>query len=130
MSRNLAGRVQQERTGIERLRRQMEAGLPDIGTWRRRIDDLSRIAGSSVASLSMQKRLEVDGLNQRLRGLDPQATLRRGFSVVELVATGRALTSTSQASSGDELRNTVSDGEIPAVVGKPGAASARRFRPR
>ena len=120
MSRNLAGRVQQERTGIERLRRQMEAGLPDIGTWRRRIDDLSRIAGSSVASLSMQKRLEVDGLNQRLRGLDPRATLRRGFSVVELVATGRALTSTSQASSGDELRITVSDGEIPAVVGKPG----------
>ncbi len=120
MSRNLIGQVQQERTGIERLRRQMEAGLPDTGTWRRRIDDLSRIAGSSVASMAMQRRLEVDGLNQRLRGLDPQATLLRGFSVVELVATGRALTSASQASSGDELRITVSDGEIPAVVGEPG----------
>ena len=124
MTRNLTDRVQQERAGIERLRRQMEAGLPDIPTWRRRIDDLSRIAGSSVTSMSKQKRLEADGVNQRLRGLDPRATLRRGFSVVELVADGQALTSVSQASPGDELRITVADGEVPAVAGKPGQASA------
>jgi exonuclease VII large subunit len=98
----------------------MEAGLPDIPTWRRRIDDLSRIAGSSVSSMSKQKRLEVDGVNQRLRGLDPRATLRRGFSVVELVSSGRALTGAAQASPGDELRITVTDGEVPAVVGQPG----------
>ena len=120
MSRNLEGRVQQERAGIERLRRQMEAGLPDIPTWRRRIDDLSRIAATSVTSMSKQKRLEVDGVNQRLRGLDPRATLRRGFSVVELVAPGKALTSVSQASPGDQLRITVADGEVPAVAGTPG----------
>ncbi len=118
MSRAMADRLHQGRANIERLRRQMDAGLPDIDTWRRRVDDLSRIAGSSSASLSMQKRLEVDGLNQRLRGLDPHATLKRGFSVVELVGTGRALTSASQASHGDELRITLSDGEIPAVAGR------------
>ena len=121
MSRSMAVRVQRERDGIERLRRAMESGLPDIATFRRRIDDLSRIAGSSVSSLSMQKRLEVDGLNQRLRGLDPRATLKRGFSVVELVSAGRALTSVAQAADGDELRITVSDGEVPAAVGKPGS---------
>lgn len=120
MDRNLNGLVRQERQSVERLRRQMESGLPDIPTLRRRIDDLSRIAGSSVTSLSRQKRLEVDGLNQRLRGLDPRATLRRGFSVVELVSVGTALTSVSQASAGDELRITVSDGEVPAVAGSPG----------
>ena len=131
MTRNLEGRVQQERAGIERLRRQMEAGLPDIPTWRRRIDDLSRIAATSVTSMSKQKRLEVDGVNQRLRGLDPRATLRRGFSVVELVAPGKALTSISQASPGDQLRITVADGEVPAVAGTPGAdANARRCRPQ
>ena len=123
MSRSLTGRVQQERSGIERLRRQMEAGLPDIATWRRRIDDLSRIAGSSVTSMSKQKRLEVDGVNQRLRGLDPRATLRRGFSVVELVVSGQALTSVAQAAPGDELRITVSDGEVPAVAGSQGKAT-------
>ena len=123
MDRNLSGLVRQERQSVERLRRQMESGLPDIPTLRRRIDDLSRIAGSSVTSLARQKRLEVDGLNQRLRGLDPRATLRRGFSVVELVSAGTALTSVSQASAGDELRITVSDGEVPAVVGSPGEAA-------
>ena len=123
MTRNLTGRVQQERVGIERLRRQMESGLPDIPTLRRRIDDLSRIAGSSVTSMSMQKRLEVDGVSQRLRGLDPRATLRRGFSIVELVSPGKALTSVSQASPGDELRITVADGEVPAVAGAPGQTS-------
>ena len=120
MDRNLGGLVRQERQSVERLRRQMETGLPDIPTLRRRIDDLSRIAGSSVTSLAKQRRLEVDGLNQRLRGLDPKATLRRGFSIVELVSAGKALTSVSQASAGDELRITVSDGEVPAVVGGPG----------
>ena len=119
MDRNLDGRVQQERAGLDRLRRQMESGLPDIGTLRRRIDDLSRIAGGSVASLAARRRLEVDGLQQRLRGLDPRATLRRGFAVVELVSTGAALTSSAQAAPGDELRITVTDGEVPAVVGRP-----------
>ena len=123
MDRNLNGLVRQERQSVERLRRQMESGLPDIPTLRRRIDDLSRIAGSSVTSLSRQKRLEVDGLNQRLRGLDPRATLRRGFSVVELVSVGTALTSVSQASTGDELRITVSDGEVSAVAGGHGVAT-------
>ena len=122
MDRTVSGQLQQERAAVDRLRRQMEAGLPDIATWRRRIDDLSRIAGASAASLAKERRLEVDGLNQRLRGLDPRATLRRGFSVVELVASGTALTRTSQASPGDELLITVSDGAVAAVAGKPGDA--------
>ena len=120
MDRNVAGQLLQERASVDRLRRQMEAGLPDIGTLRRRIDDLSRIAGASVTSLAKERRLEVDGLLQRLRGLDPRATLNRGFAVVELVATGKALTSSAQASTGDELRITVTDGEVPAVVGSGG----------
>ena len=124
MDRNLAGQLHQERAGIERLRRRMEAGLPDISTLRRRIDDLSRIAGGTVASLAKQRRLEVDGLQQRLRGLDPRATLLRGFAVVELVSTGKALTSASQASPGDELLITVTDGEVPAVAGAAGIGKA------
>jgi exodeoxyribonuclease VII large subunit len=126
MSRSLATRVEQEREGVNRLRRQMEAGLPDIPTLRRRIDDMSRIAGSTVASLSTQRRLEVDGVNQRLRGLDPRATLSRGFAVVEVVKSGVALTSTGQVSSGDELRITVSDGEVAAVAGESGQGDSSK----
>ena len=117
MDRIVNGQLQQERASVDRLRRQMEAGLPDIATLRRRIDDLSRIAGSSVASLARERRLEVDGQQQRLRGLDPRATLRRGFAVVELVKAGKALASAAEATTGDELRITLTDGEVPAVVG-------------
>ena len=117
LDRQLAAQLQQERAGIDRLRRQLEAGLPDIPTLRRRIDDLSRVAGSAVASMAMQRRLEADGLYQRLRGLDPRATLKRGFAVVEVVGTGTALTSAGQVSVGDELLITVTDGDVPAVVG-------------
>lgn len=124
MDRQLAGQLQQERAGIDRLRRQLEAGVPDITTLRRRIDDLSRVAGAAVASMAMQRRLEVDGFYQRLRGLDPRATLRRGFAVVEVVGTGLALTRASQASPGDELLITVADGEVPAVAGSPSDGKA------
>ena len=117
MGRSLAARLQQERAMVDRARRQLEAGLPDIGTLRRRIDDQSRIAATAVASLSKQRRLEVDGLYQRLRGLDPRATLSRGFAIVEHTASGQALTSVGQARPGDTLNITVSDGSVPAVAG-------------
>ena len=123
MGRSLSGRLQQERSAVDRARGQLEAGLPDIATLRRRIDDQSRIAATAVASLAKQRRLEVDGLYQRLRGLDPRATLSRGFAIVELTASGQALTSTEQARPGDALSITVSDGAVPAVVGIPAESS-------
>ncbi len=119
MSRSLSTRLQQQRTTVDRARRQLEAGLPDIPTLRRRIDDQSRIAAGEVASMTKQRRLQVDGLYQRLRGLDPQGTLARGFAVVELAGAGKALTSVEQATPGDALSITVSDGTLPAVVGLP-----------
>ena len=124
MGRALSIRLQQERASVDRARRQLEAGLPDIGTLRRRIDDQSRIAATAVAHLSSQRRLEVDGLYQRLRGLDPRATLSRGFAIVELVSSGQALTSVGQAKPGDALGITVSDGTVPAVAGFPAQAPA------
>ena len=123
MGRSLTGRLQQDRNAVDRARRQLEAGLPDIGTLRRRIDDQSRIAATAVASLAKQRRLEVDGVYQRLRGLDPQATLSRGFAIVELAVSGQALTSAGQAKDGDKLTITVSDGAVPAVVGIPAESS-------
>ena len=124
MGRSLSTRIRQERAGVDRALRQLELGLPDIGTLRRRIDDQSRIAVTAAASLSQQRRLQVDALYQRLRGLDPQATLSRGFAVVELAASGQALTSTDQARPGDALSITVSDGVVPAVAASPERAPA------
>ncbi len=119
VGRSLSVRLQQDRSTVERARRQLEAGLPDISTLRRRIDDQSRISAGAVASMTKQRRLEADGLYQRLRGLDPKGTLARGFAVVELAGVGKALTSVGQANPGDALSITVSDGTLPAVAGLP-----------
>ena len=119
MGRRVGAQLDLERAAVERARRQMERGLPDIGTLRRRIDDQSRIASAAVDSLGRQRRLQVEGFHQRLRGLDPQGTLRRGFAIVEHLDTAKALTSVQQAHPGDELSITVSDGTLPAVTGSP-----------
>ena len=119
MGRRVGAQLDLERAAVERARRQMERGLPDIGTLRRRIDDQSRIASAAVDSLGRQRRLQMEGFHQRLRGLDPQGTLRRGFAIVEHLDTAKALTSVQQAHPGDELSITVSDGTLPAVAGSP-----------
>ena len=131
MGRRIGAHLEMERSAVERTRRQMEIALPDVGTLRRRIDDQSRIASAAVDSLARQRRLQVDGLYQRLRGLDPQGTLSRGFSIVEHVDTATALTSIQQAHPGDALSITVADGTFPAMAGsEAGATPLKPIEPR
>lgn len=124
MGRGFSVRLGQERAGVERARRQLEGGLPDLGVWRRRVDDQARLAAGGVVGLARGRRLEVDGLWQRLRGLDPGAVLARGFAVVEHTGSGRALVSVGQARDGDGLRIVVADGVVPAVVGSGSAGGS------
>ena len=116
MYRGLLGRVDRRREDIAQTRRRLESGLPDIPTWRRRIDDVARVAVSAATRTAMESRLNVDGVQQRLRGLDPAATMRRGFAVVELAASGEIVTSPRQAAAAARLKITVKDGVIGAVT--------------
>ena len=52
-----------------------------------------------------------------LRALDPAATLARGFSVVENLASGQVVSLTSQVAPGDSLSITVADGVVLATAG-------------
>ena len=61
-------------------------------------------------------RVEVAGLESRLRTLDPAATLRRGFAVVQGSDNGPVITAAGQVAAGQALTITVSDGIIPAAV--------------
>ena len=61
--------------------------------------------------------MSVDNRADRLRALDPKATLRRGFAVVQHGESGRVVSATNHAADGDALSITVSDGVIPAVAG-------------
>ena len=97
--------------------RRLEGALPDTGNLRRRVDDVARVAGTSMANLLKLTRMAVQNREDRVRALDPAATLRRGFSVVQKQINGQVVTSTAQVTDGDSLSITVSNGLIAATAG-------------
>ena len=99
------------------LERRLEGGLPDVETWRRRVDDLARTAHTSLANRLELVRTRVDSAAYRLRALNPIATLRRGFAVVQRAGGGQVINSATQVIDGDPLTITLVDGVVPATVG-------------
>ena len=127
--RGASYQVDHKRAALATALRRMESGLPNLDTWRRQVDDLARGVSSRTASRLTLARSRIEGLESRLRALDPAATLARGFSVVENLASGQVVTTTAQVSDGDRLAITVADGLIPATAGaKPGATATRKKR--
>jgi exodeoxyribonuclease VII large subunit len=62
-----------------------------------------------------------EGVNARaiqIRSLDPQATLARGYAIVQRRADGRVVTGVEQVKARDRLDVHVSDGSFPAEVSK------------
>lgn len=114
--------LQQHRHQVQNLSRRLERGLPDLDTRRRRVDDLGRAARSSLAGRVSLTRAEVNGMEHRLGALDPAATLRRGYSVVQRNDDRQVVTTPLQVSDGDALAITVAGGELPATVGSAGRA--------
>ena len=130
--RAVAYQIDDRRTALSGVLRRMEWGLPNMETWRRRVDDLARGVHSGMDGRLGLARSRIEGMKYRLKALDPMATLGRGFSVVENLATDRVVTSTDQATAGDPLAITVTDGIISATAGnqpKPKTAARKKSKP-
>lgn len=112
------------RSGVAAVQRLMERGLPDTQDLRRRVDDVGRVVQSASSRLLLESKRRVDGLSQRLRALDPVATLGRGFSIVQLPDTGQVVSRVKQVSEGDALEITVTDGSLQAVAGPENAGAS------
>jgi exodeoxyribonuclease VII large subunit len=117
--------AERQRTQVSALARRLERGLPDVPVWRQRVDDLARSAHTALAHRLALTRRDVGSLEHRLAALDPAATLRRGFSVVQLAPSAQVVTSTAQVSQGQALTITVADGLIPATAGAVPRSKAR-----
>ena len=115
-------------SSVSAMARRLAAGLPDLGTWRRRVDDMGRGLQSKWTSRLDRSQLQVGSLEQRLQALEPAATLQRGYSVVQRADTGEVVLSTKQVGPGDGLSINVSDGQIPALTGSSGQPRRRRRR--
>ena len=126
--RAVAYLLEGQRSTLDALVRRLELGLPNLEIWRRRVDDLGRVVPSGTdGRLRLTKSL-LDGLEQRMRALDPVATLSRGFSVVENLSSGQVVTSTGQVAVGDPLAITVADGLIPATAGRNGREGRKKSK--
>jgi exodeoxyribonuclease VII large subunit len=116
-SRALAHQLEHHHSQVANLASRLEGALPNIETWRRRVDDLARNAHVSLANHLGLVRMQVEGVAHHLQALDPLATLRRGFAVVQRTGAGQVVSTITQVADGDSLTITVADGLIPATVG-------------
>ena len=105
------------RSDVARMSGILEGILPDTNNWRRRVDDVARSAGIALVNRLKLTRLQVENRQDRIRTLDPVATLRRGYSVVQKGTAGDVVTKAGQVEVGDSLSITVSDGIVDATAG-------------
>jgi len=117
LDRAWAYQVDSRRDDVARLSGKLEAILPDTGNWRRRVDDIARGAGITLTNRLKIIRMQVENREDRVRALDPVATLRRGYSVLQQRVTGQVVTNVDQVEDGDALSITVSDGLVEATAG-------------
>ncbi|MCJ7490669.1 MAG: exodeoxyribonuclease VII large subunit [Dehalococcoidia bacterium] len=105
----------------------MEHCAPPIDRDRQRVDDVLRLAGTMIDAAFARSREHVGGFLLQLRSLHPQATLARGYALVE--KDGSAVRSVREVKSGDALDVRVSDGAFPARVEPKSSARRRGSRP-
>ena len=117
--------VEAGRVDVANLSRHLESGLPDLDSLKRQVDDLAEAVNNSFRNRFRLDRVELAGLESRLRTLDPAATLRRGFSVVQRSDTGQVISGIGQVTGGDALTITVADGTIPATASDGVAGPAK-----
>lgn len=94
----------------------LERQSPEVqlNNYRQRIDVLvSRASHTLQHHLSLQKE-RVNTLTAQLTALNPQATLNRGYAIVQQGQT--VITQTAQVNQGDEISVQVSDGRFEATV--------------
>jgi exodeoxyribonuclease VII large subunit len=92
----------------------MERWAPSVDRERQRVDDMLRAANAAVDLALRGNRDRIGGFLVQLRSLHPQATLKRGYALVE--RDGDIVKSVRGVKSGDRLGIRVSDGAFAARV--------------
>jgi len=105
----------------------MEHCAPPIDRDRQRVDDALRVAGAMIDTAMARSREHIGGFLLQLRSLHPQATLARGYALVE--KDGVAVRSVRDVKAGDALDVRVSDGAFPARAEPRTGAKRRRSPP-
>ena len=86
--------------------------MPDLNLLRRQIDDICKTLDSILISNINLTQVELFSLQQRLQTLNPTATLKRGYAVVQKSETGHVLNTAKDVKAGEQLNVTLVDGTL------------------
>lgn len=119
MTQVIQTRLNRLRSDLDVVLRRMSSRAPSstIARERQRVDDLARRQERACKHALALKRVQIEGLAHRLVGLNPYATLERGYAIVRDEA-GRMIRTVSQVQSNQAIRVRVSDGEFAARTEK------------
>jgi exodeoxyribonuclease VII large subunit len=110
------------RVAVERMDRMS----PDLSSRRQRVDELTRAGSTAIDGALRSLRERTGGFALQLRSLDPEATLGRGYAVVQ--RDGRVVTSAREVTAGEQLDVRVRDGDFPVRVEASRGSRRRRVR--
>ncbi|MEX1104132.1 MAG: exodeoxyribonuclease VII large subunit, partial [Dehalococcoidia bacterium] len=91
---------------VARLRR----GAPSTSDLVRDVRGLLREMQAGLERRSATDRARFEGVSARLTGLDPHATLGRGFAIVQRADSKKVINSVRKVKPGDRLNISVADG--------------------
>jgi len=83
---------------------------------RQRIDELARQVVTRMRQFVALNREELNGATRHLAALNPEATLARGYAIVQEKRSGRVVKKKSQVAGGKAIRVRVTDGEFEATT--------------
>ncbi len=85
-------------------------------SYRMYVDELGSNLGHAMALLLRDRRQKAEGLAQRLRDLNPETILKRGYSITTRKETGEVIRSARVVSGGEPLAIRLHEGSLDAVV--------------
>ncbi len=121
---NLRSQLEQSiRTRLERCRLLLYQQVMDLKerkelfvSHRMYLDELLNNLIHGFSTYFTSKKTQVESLAQRLRDLNPEDILKRGYSITLKKETGEVIISSNQVAQGDELAVRLSQGELGVTV--------------
>jgi len=108
---DLRGKLQNQQWALERLSPQTA-----VNNYRQNLDTLLSRSNRTIRHTLQLQRERVNNLLAQLETLNPQATLSRGYAIVQ--KGDAVVTQTGQVSPGDDITVQVNDGEFETTVKK------------
>jgi exodeoxyribonuclease VII large subunit len=111
----LTRRVARAHESTEIARGRLQRGLPDLAVARERLDGVAARVRHAVSRTRERRDERVFASVERLRALSPQATLERGYAVVQH-ADGSSATSAGTLAAGERVALRFHDGQRDARI--------------